>query len=86
LVLFLSLSPSVAASRGGYGLERYETDTIQNKVRSVFGRIEEDFKGRNGRWKEIDAGKSVEQVGEEIWREVELVRKKARDEIGKLWQ
>jgi len=87
LVIFLSLSPSLASLRGGFGNERYETSSIQQRVREVFGRIEGDFRGRGGRWSEVDAGGGVEEVGEEVWREVEKCKREVGEgtEVGTLW-
>lgn len=39
LTLFLDISPSAAAQRGGYGEERYEKAEMQLRVREVFSRI-----------------------------------------------
>ena len=39
LLLFLEISPRVAARRGGFGEERYETDEMQKEVRRIFGEI-----------------------------------------------
>jgi dTMP kinase len=36
LLLFLDISSGDAATRGGYGAERYETETMQGRVRELF--------------------------------------------------
>ena len=36
LCLFLDVSPIVAAKRGGFGLEKYENDRTQSRVRELF--------------------------------------------------
>lgn len=84
LTLFLSISASEAAKRGGYGNERYEKEEIQMKVRRAFERVEQVFKGQvaiggisqqaaSGEWKTVDAGREREQVWEDVWREVKRV-------------
>lgn len=67
VVIFLDLSAADAAKRGGFGEERYEVPKMQRKVRELFGVMMED-KRDEGDWEIVDAGKSVEEVQEEIWR------------------
>ncbi|PWN95672.1 thymidylate kinase [Tilletiopsis washingtonensis] len=62
LTLFLTLSPSVAAQRGGYGDERYEEPGMQTRVRAAF----EEIEARVRDWRSIDA----ERTEEEVWRDV----------------
>lgn len=62
ICLFLSISPDEAAKRGGFGAERYENETMQTRVRELFRTIldkQEDVSI-------IDAGKSIEEVSQEI--------------------
>lgn len=85
LVLFLSLSPETARQRSGFGEERYETQEIQDKVRSVFGRMGESVE--EGVWREVSAEGGVEEVEERIKSEVEGLwdSERLRREVGKLW-
>lgn len=69
-VIFLDLSAADAAKRGGFGQERYEVPKIQKRVRELFGLMMEDIRD-DGDWKVVNAGKSVEEVHEEIWGLVE---------------
>lgn len=69
LTLFLSLTPEVAAQRGGYGQERYEALAIQTKVRQIFETLGKD--GSVGRWRIIDAGRTADQVAEDCIREAQ---------------
>lgn len=62
LCLFLSISAEEAAKRGGYGAERYENQTMQTRVRELF-RILFD---RQKDIRVIDAGKSLEEVSQEV--------------------
>ena len=64
LVYFLDISSADAAKRGGYGEERYETEKMQTRVRSL-------FKELFGRLSDIsiqviDAGGSMDDVASNI--------------------
>lgn len=89
LTLFLDISPEVAATRGGYGQERYEKEEVQKGVRQVFDKIgravQEDSKDE-GKWVDIDAGKTKEEVAEELWRAVEPLASGVQGSIGRLWE
>ncbi|PUU78667.1 thymidylate kinase-domain-containing protein, partial [Tuber borchii] len=65
VVLFLDLDAEVAKRRGGFGGERYEVEEVQRRVRGLFREVGE----REGevRWRVVDAGRSVEEVREEVW-------------------
>lgn len=74
LVLFLDLSPEAARARGGWGEERYEQAEMQERVKGLFWGLKE---GREQEFREekedlvvVDAGGSVEEVAEEVWRMV----------------
>jgi dTMP kinase len=64
LLLFLSVSSEVAAKRGGYGEERYETDSMQSKVKHLFESVLNMNHGHEIRI--IDAGCSMEQVAQNV--------------------
>lgn len=64
ICLFLDVSPAVAAKRGGFGLEKYENDRTQSRVRELFHRIltlpdKEDFCV-------IDADKPMPEVEQSV--------------------
>ncbi|OJJ95481.1 hypothetical protein ASPACDRAFT_36183 [Aspergillus aculeatus ATCC 16872] len=64
LCLFLSISPEAAAQRGGFGAERYENATMQNRVRELFQTI---FRvQRSGNIRAIDAGRTFEEVAQDV--------------------
>ncbi|KAI9847941.1 MAG: Thymidylate kinase [Sclerophora amabilis] len=68
ICIFLDISPSDAAKRGNFGVEKYETTEMQDRVRKLFGDIrgsvdKEDFFV-------IDAGKSEREVEERILQAV----------------
>ena len=62
--IFLSISTEKAALRGGFGTERYETETIQSRVRELFGSIFDLQTGNQVRI--IDAGRSMNEVSKDI--------------------
>ncbi|KAG1724507.1 thymidylate kinase [Suillus paluster] len=87
ITLFLNISPKVAAARGGYGLERYEKEEVQKGVRQVFDKIGQAMREEGkGKWVEIDAGKSKEEVAEELWRAVQPLVSVVDGPISKLWE
>lgn len=62
--LFLRISPEEAAKRGGYGAERYENATMQTRVRELYLTLF-DLQP-SGDIHIIDAGKTVDQVSQDI--------------------
>ncbi|KAJ5947583.1 hypothetical protein N7466_000598 [Penicillium verhagenii] len=62
ICLFLSISAEEAAKRGGYGAERYENEKMQTRVRELFSTL---FDRQEDIWV-IDAGKSLEEVSQDI--------------------
>ncbi|XP_053315714.1 thymidylate kinase [Spea bombifrons] len=84
LVLFLKVSPEVAAARGGFGNERYETSGFQMKVQKRYSELMED---ETINWKVVDASQSMEDVHKEIAELSEKVIQEAKTKpIGKLWE
>lgn len=81
LCLFLSISPEEAAKRGGYGVERYETDSMQKRVRDLFLSLLD--LPHNDEICVIDAGQSVNEVAQDILEPV-LECMKNVDSIGPL--
>lgn len=81
LCLFLSISPGEAAKRGGYGVERYETDSMQKRVRDLFLSLLD--LPHNDEICVIDAGRSVAEVAQDILEPV-LECMKNVDSIGPL--
>ncbi|OXV11808.1 hypothetical protein Egran_00434 [Elaphomyces granulatus] len=81
LCLFLSISTEEAARRGGFGVERYENDTMQKRVRELFLSLIE--LPHNDEICVIDAGKSVGEVAGDILEPV-LECMKNVDAIGPL--
>lgn len=70
LVVFLDLDPEEAKRRGGYGDEKYEKLEMQQKVRKCFKFLKQIGEEESEDMVIIDAGKSVEEVHEEIVRAV----------------
>ncbi|KAG7326377.1 hypothetical protein KOW79_009778 [Hemibagrus wyckioides] len=84
LVMFLQLNPSVAAERGEFGTERYETSAFQ---RSVQQRFEQLMKDPSVNWKVIDAARSIEVVHSDIKVLCEnIINTSENLPIGELWK
>ncbi|KAE8328936.1 thymidylate kinase-domain-containing protein [Aspergillus sergii] len=64
MCLFLRISPTEAAKRGGFGVERYENETMQSRVRELFQTLF-DLQP-NGDIHVVNAGRSFQEVSEEI--------------------
>jgi dTMP kinase len=68
LVLFLDLPTEVAITRAGFGIERYENQEMQQRVREIFLKWLRDDK-----WVVIDASKHQEEVALECVKVVGCV-------------
>ncbi|KAF3912820.1 hypothetical protein AA313_de0202019 [Arthrobotrys entomopaga] len=66
IIIFLNISQSDAATRQGFGTERYENTEHQEKVRYLFEELRKDERD-SGDWWVVDAGRSVEEVAEDVW-------------------
>lgn len=62
LCIFLDISPTDAAARGGFGDERYETSEMQKRVRALFEELLR--RPQNNETVFVNAGKSIETVHE----------------------
>jgi dTMP kinase len=83
VVINLSLSPEDAAKRGQYGEEKYETLDMQERTRAQFKLVAREMEKRHpGRWKDVDAAGSVEEVGARIRQ---VVGVEVNTELGQLW-
>ncbi|KAJ3159604.1 hypothetical protein HDU86_001613 [Geranomyces michiganensis] len=60
IVIYVNVSPAVAAAREGYGEERYERIEFQEKVAAAFEEL------RDERWVVVDGTKPMEKVQQEI--------------------
>ncbi|WVF70842.1 thymidylate kinase [Kwoniella sp. CBS 6097] len=91
VTLYLTLSPTIASKRSAFGEERYETDQMQRSTREQFALVGQEVVKRHGedRWKETDAGGSIEEVGDRIWGVVEPLVIDGRglqgEKVGDLW-
>ncbi|GAO48231.1 deoxythymidylate kinase-like protein [Saitoella complicata NRRL Y-17804] len=77
VAIFLDISEEAAAERGGYGEERYEKKEMQRKVRQDFLELRDDERDA-GDWAVVDAGQSVEEVEENIWKAAQKGIERAR--------
>lgn len=64
--LFLDIAPEEAAKRGGFGTEKYENKKMQNRVRELFGELQQQSPEQSD-FLRIDAGKSMQEVEQAIW-------------------
>jgi len=92
LVIFLDITPEVAKERGGYGQERYEKEEMQLRVRKFFHQIgsevieKRERTNEGTRWVLIDAGRTRDEVTEDVWKLVEpLVKEGVHGAPLKLW-
>ena len=81
-VLYLNMPIDAARRRGGFGEERYETETLQREVRAQFEKLTEDW------WTVVNADRTVEQVAEECAAVAhDAVKRCARgEECKRLWE
>lgn len=88
VTMYLSLPPDVAASRAAYGVERYETLDIQNRVKAQFQLVAEQVRKRHGqdRWLDVSAEGSIEEVGKVIWNILESSLSRTSEPLGVLWR
>jgi dTMP kinase len=63
-VVFLDLEPEEAEKRGGYGDEKYEKKDMQQRVRELFLTFKSELMV-------VNAGESVEMVGDRIVEKIE---------------
>ena len=70
LCLFLDISSEAAATRGGYGNERYEKEEMQHRVRGLYAQLRE-HKDEGEDMTVVDASKSLDEVEQEIRTAVE---------------
>jgi dTMP kinase len=90
LTLFLDIPPDKAKERGGYGVERYEKEEVQRRVRDVFSQIGQEMVVRGGdkgaRWVEVDAGRGRDDVADVVWGHVESIVNGVEGPIERLWE
>eukprot|EP00201_Polytomella_parva_P021439 CAMPEP_0175040118 /NCGR_PEP_ID=MMETSP0052_2-20121109/1054_1 /TAXON_ID=51329 ORGANISM="Polytomella parva, Strain SAG 63-3" /NCGR_SAMPLE_ID=MMETSP0052_2 /ASSEMBLY_ACC=CAM_ASM_000194 /LENGTH=165 /DNA_ID=CAMNT_0016302231 /DNA_START=135 /DNA_END=632 /DNA_ORIENTATION=- len=87
LVIYLRIPAEVSATRGGYGLERYEKLEFQRKVVSQFDQLVEFDKSFNV-WCVINADQAPDIIQQEVSSAVDpIVQKCLAGELplGRLW-
>lgn len=67
--ILLDIAPDIAQQRGGFGAEKYETIKMQAKVRELFHELLKRPDGED--MVVIDAGRSLEDVKQDMWRTVD---------------
>ncbi|CAI2325070.1 unnamed protein product [Caenorhabditis sp. 36 PRJEB53466] len=80
VVLFFAVSPEVAAQRGGFGAERLETATMQQKVAAVMPTLRDDTF-----WRTVNADGDQETVAGDVLRiYADLDRQKPFESLEKI--
>ncbi|XP_047403141.1 thymidylate kinase isoform X1 [Sciurus carolinensis] len=83
LVLFLQLGVADAATRGEFGLERYEDRAFQKRALQSFQQLMGDS---TLNWKVVDASRSIEDVHQEIRvLSEDAICNAAQRPLGALW-
>lgn len=87
LTLYLTIPPEVASARSDFGTERYETTTMQQKVKEQFVLVHEQVVKRHGhdKWVEISAVGTIEEVEGMVHSELEKVLASAPEPVKHLW-
>ena len=67
-MIFLTVSAAVAAERGGFGIEKYETDQMQQNVREMFDQLWRRIPSEN--LVMINADESLGQVEQQVLEKV----------------
>ncbi|KAF3206735.1 Thymidylate kinase [Orbilia oligospora] len=70
IIIFLNISQEDAEKRAGFGDERYEKRELQDKVRRLFEELRGEGSNDKDDWWVVDAGGTVEEVAEEVWKGV----------------
>ena len=72
-VIFLDVDEETAASRGGFGRERYEQRDFQREVAACFRTLRPLTEASGVTWAQIDAGRSVEAVAVDVCSETDRI-------------
>jgi len=79
-VFYLHCNSTVAASRGGYGTERYENNEMQTKVANMYERLMDDT------WIKIESSRGIDEIQKEVVTLAkDIIAKCQNVEIGSLW-
>jgi dTMP kinase len=64
VTLYLTIPTEVASARSAYGTERYETISMQQRVKEQFVLVQKEVIKRHGqdKWVEIPAAGTIEEV------------------------
>jgi dTMP kinase len=85
VVIFLDMSIEESKKRGDFGLERYEKEAFQKKVKTMYSQLME--KAETPKWVVVDAARTIEEVHVDMKKIVEQTIEgiKEGDQIKKLW-
>ena len=59
---------------------------MQRRVRDAFDEIAKLEDPGSNKWVKIDAGRSMDDVGEDVWKVVRPILQNDLGEVGKLWR
>jgi dTMP kinase len=76
LVIYIDIDHDTAMKRGGYGVERYENQDMQEKVRNVFNVLKASSSSHVN-WQVVDGAASIDDVAQRV----EDVAKKAIQQV-----
>ncbi|KDD74830.1 hypothetical protein H632_c1047p0 [Helicosporidium sp. ATCC 50920] len=81
-VFFMQLSPEAAATRGGYGQERYEDPLLQASVKRQFESL------RDASWHVVDAARDIPSIQADVQRLADdaLRRADGGEGLQELWR
>jgi dTMP kinase len=60
IVFYLTLDTNTAANRGDYGAERYENESLQEKVKQQFELL------RDNTWVNVDANNTIDKITQQL--------------------
>ncbi|RIA93537.1 dTMP kinase [Glomus cerebriforme] len=66
VIFFMDLTAEEAEKRGGFGEERYEKKSLQEKVRKIFYMLKEKDSDKDSLWRILNANQSVELLHKRI--------------------
>ncbi|KAK6523846.1 Thymidylate kinase [Arthrobotrys megalospora] len=84
IIIFLNISQEDAEKRAGFGDERYEKKEMQEKVRKLFEELRGEDSNDKEDWWVVNAGGTVEEVAEEVWRGVLEALKRVKEGNGEV--
>ncbi len=80
VVIFLDISIEEAKKRGDYGLERYEKEEFQRKVRQAYEKLHSSY------WVTVDGARSMDDIHTDLKKiATDTIAKSQQQPLKKLW-